>query len=137
MRQNKPEPPRNYSRSHATILMNVYFLEPTPKIEQIYYQCLQTKSSHGRRSISRRKPRQCTSRNIYWQSFNEDIISAARHLLTYTSLMVRWIGFGALDGPQTTEAPYETLLIDLHTGRTERYFGRNWSPSYRIVTLVI
>ena len=56
MRQNKPEPPRNYSRSHATILMNVYFLEPAPKIEQIYYQCLQTKSSHGRRSISRRKP---------------------------------------------------------------------------------
>ena len=36
--------------------MNVYFLEPALKIEQIYYQCLQTISSHGRRSISRRKP---------------------------------------------------------------------------------
>ena len=59
-----------------------------------------------------------TSRNMYWQSFNEDMVSAARHSFGYTSSMVRWIYFGALDGPQTTEAPYATLLIYLHTGRT-------------------
>ena len=61
--------------------------------------------------------RQCTSRNMYWRRFSEDIVSAARHLFTYTSVMVRWIYCGALDGPQTTEAPYATLLTYFGIGR--------------------
>ena len=33
--------PKNYSRNHAEVFMNDYFLEPTTKIEQTYYQCFQ------------------------------------------------------------------------------------------------
>ena len=64
-----------------------------------------------------RPPLAGTSRNIYWRRFSEDIVSAARHF-TYTPLMVRRIYFGALDGPQTTEAPYATLLTYFGNGRT-------------------
>ena len=106
------------SGSLTKCFLSIWYYKPYSYVLfGIYFQNYQNGNNSGEISSGGYSSMGRVRRNIYWQSFNEDIISAARHLFSYTSLMVRWIYFGALDGPQTTEAPYATLLIDLSAGR--------------------